>query len=56
MNFTQHSESVWAQCLDLIKDLKIDYLSIANNHILDFKQSTKETISILEENNIGYLY
>ena len=42
------------KCIDYFKELNINYLSFANNHILDFKQSAKKTISFLEEEKIDY--
>ena len=41
-------------CIDYFKALNISFLSLANNHSLDFKQSTSSTIQALIDNNIGY--
>jgi hypothetical protein len=42
------------ECVNYLKDLNINYLSFANNHILDFNQTIKETISILENEGIDF--
>src|SRR6476659_2064480 len=42
------------KCIGYLKELDINYLSFANNHILDFKQSIHKTISLLEEEKIDY--
>lgn len=43
-----------SECVNYLKDLNINYLSFANNHILDFKQSLQETISVLKNEGIDF--
>jgi len=41
-------------CVNYLKDVNINYLSFANNHILDFKQTLQETVSILKNEGIDF--
>ena len=40
------------QVLDIIKKLNIKYVSLCNNHILDYKQDINETVELLKSNDI----
>jgi len=41
--------------IDVLKEAKINYVSLANNHVLDFEEDAfLEMLSILEENKIKY--
>ncbi len=42
------------ECVNYLKDLNVSYLSFANNHILDFKQTLQETVSIVESEGIDF--
>ena len=42
------------KCVNYLKELNIDHVSFANNHILDYKQTLRETISVLDDEGINY--
>jgi hypothetical protein len=42
------------ECVNYLKDLNVNYLSFANNHILDFEQTLQETVSILRGEGIDF--
>jgi hypothetical protein len=42
------------ECVNYLKAININYLSFANNHILDYKQILQETISTVKNEGIDY--
>lgn len=42
------------KCVDYLKVLNIDHVSFANNHILDYRQTLRETISVLDDEGINF--
>lgn len=42
------------ECVNYLEKLNIDYLSFANNHILDYEQTLWETVSILSNKGIDF--